>query len=65
MTLNITEVLLWLFVINLGIACGAGLYEIRIVASPWIDSVLRASLRAFPTPGQSFGLSSRPCPLHC
>jgi hypothetical protein len=30
--------LLWLFVINLGIAFGAGLYEHRIVASRWITS---------------------------
>jgi len=30
------EILLWLFVLNLGIACGAGLYEHRIVASGWV-----------------------------
>jgi hypothetical protein len=30
-------VLLWLFVINLGIALGAGLYESRIVVPDWID----------------------------
>ena len=30
------ETLLWLFVINLGIALGADLYEHRIVASRWI-----------------------------
>lgn len=29
-------VLLWLFVINLGIAFGAGLYEHRVVLSRWI-----------------------------
>ena len=29
-------ILLWLFVINLGIAFGAGLYEHRIVVSRWI-----------------------------
>ncbi len=28
--------LLWLFVINLGIAFGAGLYEHRIVVSQWV-----------------------------
>jgi hypothetical protein len=28
--------LLWLFVVNLGIAFGAGLYEHRIVASGWL-----------------------------
>jgi hypothetical protein len=27
---------LWLFVINLGIALGAGLYEHRIVVARWI-----------------------------
>jgi len=30
--------LLWLFVINLGIAFGAGVYEHRIVVSRWIDT---------------------------
>lgn len=29
-----TEILLWLFVVNHGIACGAGLYESRMVVSP-------------------------------
>ena len=32
------SVLLWLFVLNLGVACGAGLYEHRIVVSRWIAS---------------------------
>lgn len=31
-----SAILLWLYVINLGIAFGAGLYEHRIVASRWI-----------------------------
>ena len=31
------EVLLWLFVINLGIAFGAGLYESRIVVPQWFS----------------------------
>jgi len=30
-------ILLWLFVMNLGIAFGAGLYEHRIVVSKWIS----------------------------
>ena len=34
----IEEVLLWLFVVNLGIAFGAGLYEHRIVVPGWITS---------------------------
>ena len=35
---TISTTLLWLFVINLGIAFGAGLYEHRIVVSRWIIS---------------------------
>ncbi len=31
MTATVTEILLWLFVINLGTAFGAGIYEQRIV----------------------------------
>ncbi len=31
----IAAVLLWLFVINLGIAFGGGLYESRVVLPPW------------------------------
>lgn len=30
------KTLLWLFIVNLGIAFGAGLYEHRIVASGWL-----------------------------
>ena len=33
-----TEVLLWLFVINLGIAFGAGLYESRITVPQWLST---------------------------
>jgi hypothetical protein len=32
---NIPDILLWLFVINLGIALGAGLYETRIILPQW------------------------------
>lgn len=32
-----TEVLLWLFVINLGIAFGAGLYESRVTVPQWLS----------------------------
>ena len=35
---TISTTLLWLFVINLGLAFGAGLYEHRIVVSRWITS---------------------------
>ena len=33
-----STILLWLFVINLGIAFGAGLYESRIVVPRWIET---------------------------
>ena len=36
--MNLTEVLLWLFVINLGIVFGAGLYEGRVVVPLWASS---------------------------
>lgn len=32
----VSRILLWLFVINLGIALGAGLYEARIVFPEWL-----------------------------
>ena len=35
---SLSRLLLWLFVINLGIAFGAGLYEGRIVFSKWLVS---------------------------
>ena len=37
MSTKVSTVLLWLFVINLGIAFGAGLYEQRIVTPDWIS----------------------------
>jgi hypothetical protein len=37
MTAFIVNTLLWLFVINLGIAIGAGLYERRIVLPQWLS----------------------------
>jgi hypothetical protein len=36
MPTTIATILLWLFVVNLGIAFGAGLYEHRIVVPRWI-----------------------------
>lgn len=42
---SVTEVLLWLFVMNHGIAFGAGLYETRMIVSPWVASVLRGASR--------------------
>lgn len=34
---SLKAIFLWLFVINLGIACGAGLYEARVVIPQWAD----------------------------
>ena len=34
----ISTIVLWLFVVNLGIAFGAGLYESRIVVSQWLTT---------------------------
>lgn len=36
--MNIEEILLWLFIVNLGIVFGAGLYELRIVLPLWFSS---------------------------
>ena len=41
----IPEILLWLFVINLGIAYGAGLYEKRIVLPLWFSKSTGAGLQ--------------------
>ena len=38
MSNRVSRALLWLFVINLGIAFGAGLYEHRIVVPDWIPA---------------------------
>jgi len=35
---TVSRVLLWLFILNLGIALGAGLYEGRIVVPRWINT---------------------------
>jgi hypothetical protein len=37
MSTTVRTVLLWLFVVNLGIAFGAGLYEHRIVTPDWLS----------------------------
>ena len=47
----VPKVLLWLFVINLGIALGAGIYESRVVISQW-ENIRR---RSGPTPVCSSG----------
>jgi hypothetical protein len=38
MSTRVATILLWLFVINLGIAFGAGLYEHRIVVPRWVTA---------------------------
>lgn len=35
--MNLKEILLWLFVLNLGVSFGAGLYEHRISLPRWLD----------------------------
>lgn len=42
---QVSKVLLWLFVINLGVAFGAGLYESRIVVPQWIISLPDSTYR--------------------
>jgi len=41
----VPEILLWLFVINLGIAYGAGLYEKRIILPQWFSKSAESGLR--------------------
>ena len=45
MTEHITEALLWLFIMNLGIAFGAGLYEQRIILPQWFNRSPESGLR--------------------
>lgn len=45
MILSMTEALLWLFVMNLGIAFGAGLYEQRIILPQWFSVSPESGLR--------------------
>jgi hypothetical protein len=42
---NLIAILLWSFVINLGIACGAGLYETRISLPRWLTGSPEAGVR--------------------
>jgi hypothetical protein len=42
---SIAKIILWLFVINLGIAFGAGLYESRIVVPHWLSFTPEAGYR--------------------
>jgi hypothetical protein len=44
MAQSVTEILLWLFVMNLGIVCGAGIYEARIVIPQWVTQWVRSCI---------------------
>jgi len=61
MSLAVTEVLLWLFIIVLGTAFGAGLYEARVVVPLWA-SAPPASLRT-PDSGHRFWVFVTTIPL--
>ena len=54
MTSHVTEILLWLFVMNHGIAFGAGLYENRMIVGPWIDALQRGEDAQMPDSGRRF-----------
>jgi len=45
MAFTFSEILLWLFVIDLSIASGAGLYEHRIILPQWFSGSLKTGLR--------------------
>jgi hypothetical protein len=45
MSETVAAVVLWLFIVNLGIAFGAGLYEHRIVLSRWLQPMPPDGLR--------------------
>jgi hypothetical protein len=51
-----SSIVLWLFVLNLGIAFGAGIYEHRIVMSRWLESGVRwhAEIARADDPGRRF-----------
>ena len=55
------EVLLWLFIINLGIAFGAGIYEARIVIPGFADT----PPHTWPNTGSCSGSTSRRSPSPC
>ena len=56
---RIPTVLLWLFVINLGVAFGAGLYESRVVVSEWAN----IPREAWPNTGVRFWVYVTTVPL--
>jgi hypothetical protein len=65
---TLSTVLLWLLVINLGVALGAGLYESRIVLPGWIDTsgdsaVWRAEAARNDDTGRRFWVAVTTVPL--
>ena len=54
------EILLWLFVMNIGITFGAGIYETRIIVSQWVKS---PSTYRWPDTGQNFWVFVTTIPL--
>jgi hypothetical protein len=59
--MDLSDIVLWLFVINLGIVCGAGLYEARVVVPLWA-SAPPESLRS-PDSGRRFWAFTTTIPL--
>lgn len=59
MAIRFTSVLLWLFVINLGVAFGAGLYEARVVVPGWAGT----SPQTWPNTGLMFWVYVTTVPL--
>ena len=59
MRCRVRELSLWLLVINLGIACGAGLYESRVVIPEWSD----LPVEQWPNTGLTFWVFVTTVPL--
>lgn len=51
------EILLWLFVINLGIAFGAGLYESRTTVPQWLSFRASPDIVGMPKPPDTLTLA--------
>ena len=51
---SVTAGLLWLFVIDHGIAFGAGLYESRMIVAPWIEALRCGEDAHMPDSGRKF-----------
>ena len=59
MAIRLTSILLWLFVMNLGVAFGAGLYEGRVVVPGWAET----SPQTWPNTGLMFWVYVTTVPL--